>query len=44
MKNNRVFKLNPDRFWPYAPIAVQAQVKEVANMLPERLGGKKAQK
>ncbi|UED71841.1 ABC transporter substrate-binding protein [Brevibacillus sp. HD3.3A] len=44
VKNNRIFKLNPDRFWPYDPIAVQAQVKEVASMLQERLGEKKAQK
>ncbi|EON74005.1 ABC transporter substrate-binding protein [Lysinibacillus sphaericus] len=36
MKNNNVFYLAPDRFWPYDPIAVLAQVEEVANMLIEK--------
>ncbi|AJS61424.1 hypothetical protein UB51_06520 [Paenibacillus sp. IHBB 10380] len=38
VKNNRVFKLDGDRFWPYDPIAVQAQVEEVAAMIQERQG------
>ncbi|MCE5170753.1 ABC transporter substrate-binding protein [Paenibacillus profundus] len=38
VKNNRVFKLDGDRFWPYDPIAVQSQVEEVAAMIQERQG------
>ncbi len=37
VKNNRVFNLNPERFWPYDPIAVESQVEEIANMLKDRL-------
>lgn len=37
VKNNRVFNLNPERFWPYDPIAVESQVEEIASMLKDRL-------
>ncbi|WP_421925459.1 ABC transporter substrate-binding protein [Lysinibacillus capsici] len=37
VKNNRVFNLNPERFWPYDPIAVESQVEEIASMLKEFL-------
>ncbi|MFN2745152.1 MULTISPECIES: iron-hydroxamate ABC transporter substrate-binding protein [Bacillus] len=33
VKNGRVFFLDPDRFWPYDPNAVQAQAEEIADML-----------
>ncbi|NUU63343.1 ABC transporter substrate-binding protein [Paenibacillus agri] len=33
VKNNRVFFLDPDFFWPYDPIAVEAQVDKVVEML-----------
>ncbi|MBN3526679.1 hypothetical protein [Paenibacillus apiarius] len=39
VKNNRVYDLDGDFFWPYDPIAVKAQVKKVAQMLVE--GNKK---
>ncbi|WP_339786960.1 ABC transporter substrate-binding protein [Paenibacillus sp. FSL R7-0313] len=38
VKNNRVFKLDGERFWPYDPLAVEAQVQEIANMIQERFG------
>ncbi|WP_369436187.1 ABC transporter substrate-binding protein [Lysinibacillus fusiformis] len=38
VKNDHVFYLDPDRFWPYDPIAVKAQVEEIANMLIEKKG------
>lgn len=37
VKNNRVFNLNPERFWPYDPIAVESQVEEIVSMLKDRL-------
>lgn len=37
VKNNRVFNLNSERFWPYDPIAVESQVEEIASMLKDRL-------
>jgi len=37
VKNNSVFNLNPERFWPYDPIAVESQVEEIASMLKELL-------
>lgn len=33
VKNDKIFYLDPDFFWPYDPIAVLAQVEEVADML-----------
>ncbi|WGU95845.1 iron-hydroxamate ABC transporter substrate-binding protein [Paenibacillus dendritiformis] len=36
VKNNRVFDLDGDYFWPYDPIAIKAQVEKVAEMLVER--------
>lgn len=33
VKNNRVFELDTDFFWPYDPIAIKAQVEKVAEML-----------
>ncbi|XID94949.1 ABC transporter substrate-binding protein [Paenibacillaceae bacterium WGS1546] len=36
IKNDRVFILDTDYFWPYDPIAVKAQVDLVAEMLVER--------
>jgi len=41
VKNKRVFHLDNDSFSPYDPIAVAAQVEEVAAMLQERLGKSK---
>jgi iron complex transport system substrate-binding protein len=38
VKNNRVFKLDGERFWPYDPLAVEAQVQEIADMIKERFG------
>lgn len=40
-KNKRVFQLNPERFWPYDPIAVEAQVEEIASMLKDYLDKEK---
>jgi len=37
VKNNKVFYLNPERFWPYDPIAVESQVEEIAKMLKNHL-------
>lgn len=36
VKNNRVFDLDGDYFWPYDPIAIKAQVEKVAEMIVER--------
>lgn len=33
VKEDRIFYLDPDFFWPYDPIAVQAQVQKVAEMI-----------
>lgn len=33
VKNEKIFYLDPERFWPYDPVAVLAQVEEVAEML-----------
>ncbi len=33
VKNNRVFDLDTDYFWPYDPIAIKAQVEKVAELL-----------
>lgn len=41
VKNNNVFYLAPDRFWPYDPIAVLAQVEEVTNMLIDKKASEK---
>ncbi|QDQ00498.1 ABC transporter substrate-binding protein [Lysinibacillus fusiformis] len=41
VKNKRVFQLNPERFWPYDPIAVEAQVEEIASMLKDYLDKEK---
>jgi len=35
VKQNRVFDLDGDYFWPYDPIAIKAQVQKVAEMLSE---------
>jgi len=33
VKENQVFDLDGDYFWPYDPIAIKAQVQKVAEML-----------
>ncbi|KAA6451213.1 ABC transporter substrate-binding protein [Bacillus swezeyi] len=33
VKKGRVFFLDPDRFWPYDPNAVQVQAEEIADMI-----------
>ncbi|OMC87890.1 ABC transporter substrate-binding protein [Viridibacillus sp. FSL H7-0596] len=33
VKNDRVFDLDPKRFWPYDPISVLAQSEEIADLL-----------
>lgn len=40
-KNDRVFYLDSDRFWPYDPIAVLAQVEEVTKMLIDKKASEK---
>ncbi|MEX3743968.1 MULTISPECIES: ABC transporter substrate-binding protein [Lysinibacillus] len=39
VKNDHVFYLDSDFFWPYDPIAVKAQAEEIANMLIEKKKG-----
>ena len=36
VKNNRVFKLDPDLFWGNDPISLELQIKEIVNMLSQK--------
>lgn len=40
VKKGKVFFLDPDRFWPYDPNAVQAQAEEIADMISKKAKNK----
>lgn len=40
VKKDRIFDLDPKRFWPYDPIAVLAQAEEIADLLVSKKPGK----
>jgi len=41
VKNDKIFYLDPDRFWPFDPISVLAQAEEVAEMLVAKKNSEK---